>query len=261
MNEDSSEGAARVRVFTLPTLDGPITLARSLDTKPPNRGFVIDDITATCGGRRVARLRIENMPRTAFRRHYRTVFNYLAQIRGYSGCLPYEDQTLHYEDLDEAQIVSLICRADRRQIPGSPDEYAGLDRQSLMSEVRRIEKAHLASEVGEEFARFERWHVDKPFVAYVESDVQRIGLATLLYAEAATWMRERSLVMRSSTLQTAPAKAAWDKFVRLRLTRRDPDGRAMLMPHAPDAMRMMIGATLKEEKGRADPADDKPKVF
>jgi GNAT superfamily N-acetyltransferase len=220
-----------------PNVRGPVTMngeriefVRETNIARENRGFIVDMITAKINGEAVGYIKIENIPRKEARRFYKSIFNFLSQING-ANYLPWDNGSVDYRTLSDADLIKIITY--NRFFSASKNEYQGLARDALLALVEERKAVLDASKQGEAFREFLRYHVDKPFVAYIEvnRNRRREGVGTALYIEASNWMRERGLVFRSSKLQTKDAEAVWARFAAKGMTRRDNKGRSILYPN------------------------------
>lgn len=207
-----------------------ISFQRSRGIGSENRGFVLDRIEAIIDGRVVGFIKVEHIPASKFRAFYPTIFNYCAQIAGRTGILPLDKRTYHYRNLSDGELLTMLKH--RRRYFVDQADFTHLDRPALLSLIKEWEKQLLNGDDGVAFENFRLYHVDKPFVAYidVDRDMRRQGIGTALYIEAARWFRERGLCFRSSGLQTDAAKSVWTRFTSDGLTRRDRQGRLILYP-------------------------------
>jgi hypothetical protein len=183
--------------------------------KDRNRGFILHKIGAVLDGAEVGYLKIAYIPKERFVRYYPTIFNYLCQIGGWSE-LPYEKQTLHYNELTDEELkrfVRGVAHRMRDHIEISDDRTELLKTAAaLEKEANRIHKT--------QFKKFIKFQVDCPYVGYIDvtggkwepTDYRRLGIGTALYLEGARRMAERGLRLHASGIQSKEAKAVWDRL-------------------------------------------------
>jgi hypothetical protein len=195
-----------------------------------NRGFQQDMVLAFIGDEEVGYLKIGYMPRDRFDRTYPNIVSYLGTMKGWCGVRPHE-QTAHETLMGLHQyapnLTNLPWTITLDHLKALPEkEFKKLWRDTL----RRLNKRF-----GEEFADFQRYYVDRPYVDFVrvysgrrigervlpdnritqpptERCFQRQGIAVALYLASALWQQAHGLELRASGLQSDEAKAAWIKF-------------------------------------------------
>jgi GNAT superfamily N-acetyltransferase len=229
MIEASASPNVRVRVPV--TINGErIEFVREENIAQENRGFIVDRIVARVNGEEVGYIKIENIPQKEARRFYKSIFNYLSQING-ANYLPWDNGSVDYRTLSNSDLIKIITY--NRFFSKPNDEYRGFTRDALLVLVEERKAVLDASKQGEAFREFLHYHVDKPFVAYIDvsRNRRREGIGTALYIEASNWMRERGLVFRSSKCQTKEAQAVWASFEAKGMTRKDNKGRSILYPN------------------------------
>ena len=207
-----------------------VALERRPNVDRVNRGFVLDQIVAIIDGVQVGSLKIEYVPENLYRRFYPGVLNFMAQIKG-SNVLPLDERAMPWRKLSREGLIKILCY-NGYGVPGDARDFANYTDAKLRDMVAAYEQKLLAGKEGREFREFFSFHVDKPFVAYIEvnEEFRGRGIGTALYFEGARWMREKGMVFRSSRMQSDEAKIVWDKFKERGLTRADQFGRLMLYP-------------------------------
>lgn len=212
-----------------------------------NRGFQVDRIDAFVDSHHAGYIKLSYIPEERFREWYPSVFHWMKHINGQS-VLPYGIEKTPLDELSREDLKSAVeyintsirpkfgknkrDRAEYQFIESlfhtsgwsrsiKPDVLAS----DLHKALKIYEKHILAGEGGARFKKFYDYHVDKPFVDYINvftgsdfnknklddgnRDWRRQRIATALYIKAAKYLKDKGLKLHASGLQSDEAKAAW----------------------------------------------------
>lgn len=185
-----------------------------------NRGWQIDKVVPMLDGKEVGYLNMSYIPRARFMARYTAgVLSYCDLMEGH--CLFDRSEGRGGKSHDIASFDDETLRLFVRRAAWTflhrdfsmGDELAAMDRSAMLALVSTItERATLLHQ--NKFDAFRRFHVDKPLVDFirVDDELQGRGIGLALYAEGAKWMAEKRMQLRSSSLQSTGAPAAWRKM-------------------------------------------------
>jgi hypothetical protein len=158
-------------------------------TKTDDRGWVVQTAYAKVEGSPAGYLRFGYIPKAEFDRLYPTAVHYV----GVKGSL-----------LDGVPRTPTGVRDAMLNILG----FDPMDPITTRKLANLFEKKY-----GESYRSFVDYHVDKPQIEYVKSEVLRQGVGIALYEYTARVLAKRGLSLWSSTLQEPEAKAVWATMV------------------------------------------------
>lgn len=201
------------------------------DSEPPNRGFIVDLLTATAEGGNVGYIACEYMTAESFARFHPTVFNWMDQIAG-KLVMPPGMETLDLQQAPGSVLTEVASRLAAYRIASyeptaSLQDYADFSRWLAEADSHGSMRRFAA-----EFRAFSK-RIDYPFVTYVRTlpsarrgvaeDNSGLGIGTALYRVMAKELAARGMVLRASTLQSPEASALWRKFEERGLAYREKD--------------------------------------
>jgi hypothetical protein len=191
-----------------------------------NRGWQVDEYTASIKGSKVGYLKVAYIPRKRFEEHFPNLFFWLDKIKGWSLGLRtrYEADEPDTLDLKSEEFWKrFVTYADLWEYRNGPIP----DLKIRMQAIKKVEKKYK-----KEFQQFIDFHVDKPLVDFIRTrnDVQweskewgdqerkdwrRNGISLALYEYAARDLGKRGLVLYASSIQRPEAAAAWEQMKKL----------------------------------------------
>jgi GNAT superfamily N-acetyltransferase len=190
--------------LTFKTLDPDTT-----DTVGEKKGFVIFTIEAYLEEKKLGYIKISLLSKENFKRACPTPWHFLREWEGKIQLSP--------EALDNpSDIYDALC--------GSTKMW-GYESQSLPTAEKIKRLAQFEFKILDLIQERTRTLINSPYVDYikVEEGSRRLGIGTLLYAEAAKLMQSKGYALRSSTLQSAEAFSAWESLEKKGLAEKSGD--------------------------------------
>lgn len=160
--------------------------------------WIVLQIDAKIDGQKIGYIKIEYIPKENWDKAYPTILDFIARKAG-KVALQDLDKEPKIKQL-ERLYLSLNWRFSESSIKDrSIDEL-------IDNALAALERRYL-----EDYHETEFFHVDKPFVAFIDvnEEWRREGIGTALYIEATKWMKERGLLFRGSGIQSPEAQATW----------------------------------------------------
>ena len=158
--------------------------------KPDDRGWVVQTTRAKVDGSPAGYLRFGYIPELEFKRLYPTAVHYAVNIAGY--------HTMGPLSTPEGMRAAML-------------RIQGFNPEATIS--TRVLTNLFNKKFGDRYKGFTDYHVDKPQIEFVSSNVQRQGVGIALYEYTARALSKRGLSLWSSTTQTDEAKAVWAAMV------------------------------------------------
>lgn len=184
----------------------PIEMRWEEDILDENRGWITHRMQALIDGQEAGYLKTSYIPSCNVARYYPDITHYLAQIRG------------EWSLVSEDPIERLIAMSYKVELWRNVLKREDVLTMSLQERAERsiTYMQKLEEEYGEDFNDFLNYYVDKPYVDYinVEIEFQRRGIGLALYESTAYKLAEKGLRLYGSTLQSDPAKAAWERMTK-----------------------------------------------
>jgi hypothetical protein len=158
--------------------------------KTDDRGWTVQTAHAKVGGAPVGYLKFGYIPKAEFDRLYPTA--------------------VHYVGLIEGRLLDGVARTPT----GVRDAMLKILRFDPMDPITTRKLINLfEKKYGESYRSFVDYHVDKPQIEYIKSEVLRQGVGIALYEYTARMLAKRGLSLWSSLLQEPEAKAVWATMV------------------------------------------------
>lgn len=159
-------------------------------SKTDDRGWVLQVAHAKVAGSPVGYLKFGYIPKDEYDHLYPTMVHYVGLIEG--------------RLLDGVPHTPTGVRDAMLKILG----FDPVDPITTRKLANLFERKY-----GDSYRSFVDYHVDKPQVEYVKSEVLREGVGIALYEYTARVLAKRGLSLWSSTLQQPEAKAVWAAMV------------------------------------------------
>lgn len=182
-----------------------------------NRGFEIDEVTATINGNLVGYLKVSNVPARNFKLYLPTIWHYLGSIGGWNVDELFESHNGRAKNISWSEFLDLKIKAAQY--------YYGFDSSNCSSYeelTKRVEKCRRHKENIAQFKRFESFYKDKPYVDFVNVDtntnrnmnVSHVGrgIGMMLYSAAAHSLKKKKLLLHGSSIQSTDAQRMWKYF-------------------------------------------------
>lgn len=182
-----------------------------------NRGFEIDEVTATINGNLVGYLKVSNVPARNFKLYLPTIWHYLGSIGGW-----YTPELFEAHD-GKAKPISCVEFLDLKV--KAAQYYYGLDCKNCSSYEELMKKAETCRRHREnisQYKKFQAFYKDKPYVDYVnvgyhpsrqmEIEHRGRGIGMMLYSAAAHSLKQKKLLLHASGLQSNDAQRMWKHF-------------------------------------------------
>jgi hypothetical protein len=214
----------------------PVSLRWTTDIDTPNRGWVVHEMGAWRAGERVGYLRVSYVPKAHIPLFQPSVLHHLGSITGW--CLPALFDGFHgpardpacLTDAEVAEVRACVCAH-----LGAPN--AGWT--TIKAMVKALQGPLNRRGQGS-YAHFQAFHVDKPIVDYVRTDVsvpngvpndnRGQGLGLLLYGAVAHHLPTLGMRLHASSDQSLDAQEMWAFFASQSWTER-VGARTVLNPH------------------------------
>lgn len=143
-------------------------------------------------------------PKESYQKLYPTVWHFMAMAQGWHGVDP--DAPLRPLWTAVGDYAEPLDYAKKMEVDGPVDEA------KMRADLERWEQRY-ASRRG----NFAKFHVDRPLVryAYVDASFRGIGIAGILYSEAADWLAKNyRLPLHASSFQTQATERIWARLER-----------------------------------------------
>ncbi len=192
------------------------------DAHEENRGWVTYRLTAFLDGREAGVMQISWIPERNWKKYYPTIFNFLAQQKGWS--LFEEDPTADYRRMSFPELIRFVSRVNSYVGHyAAPEKYDS--REQLLTYLGTIE-ARLKKTYEKEVAFFKMFWIDKPMVEYVRTpeDLRGQGIASALYSQAPLELRRLGFTRLYRGLTNDHSTPIWKKFIGTGRAKHDPDG-------------------------------------
>lgn len=186
----SAERVARRWLLAYETKSGQDIELTLGPPKTDDRGWVVQTTFAKVDGAPAGYLKFGYIPKAEFDRLYPTAVHYVGVIEG--------------RLLDGVPRTPTGMRDAMLKVLG----FSPTDPITTRKLANLFEKKY-----GESYRSFVDYHVDKPQIEYVKSEVLRQGVGIALYEYTARVLAKRGLSLWSSLLQEPEAKAVWAAMV------------------------------------------------
>jgi len=242
-----------------------ITYRRRLDIEgDKNRGWQVDIVEA-CNevGEVVGYLKLAFIPKNRFNRRYKSILNYLNDMRGHfifpfnpggEAVCPELESLSDAELMKAANSISMMLGlgdlthgfgygvADPKTGVYRDYDYSvyhdGNTRNDVMERINQMLEL-VYREYEKDFVRFKQYYVDNAIDDYisVDKDYRRQGIATSLYINAADWCKFRNLKFYLSSCRSNEAELLATHMRTLGMIKtKNRYGRYRIHPIVPDAV-------------------------
>jgi GNAT superfamily N-acetyltransferase len=179
----------------------PITFKMQPDSEPPNRGWVVDKLTAYVDGQEAGYLKMSYIPKENISKYYPNgVIDFLSEIEGKSSLWKFNEKPL-------IKQVDALIGVDSWHRPNDLEQKSEEELLQMKQELL----VQINEKYNKRFKEFLKFKVDKPIVDYIDVDEsqQRNRIGTALYIAGAQWLAKKGLKLYASTLQSNKAEGAW----------------------------------------------------
>lgn len=166
----------------------------SVSPAKDSRAWVVQTVNASVDGKPVGHLTFGYIPRERWDVWYPTVYHFAVNKEGHTEGKPFLDVPGKERELCLAILGFNIAT--------EPTHMTN----------KRLSKM-MQNKFGDRYDKFREYHLDKPQVEYIKSEILRDGIGTALYEYVARFLSKRGLGLWASSLQQPEAKAAWGAMI------------------------------------------------